>query len=67
MKITRKSMLTGVTHTREIKITEEQLEQWRMGQHIQWVCPQLSPEDREFLISGATPEEWADAFPEVDE
>lgn len=67
MKITRKSLLTGKTHTREINITNEQLEQWRLGRHIQWVCPQLSPEDREFLISGATPEEWTEAFPEVDE
>ena len=67
MKITKKSVLTGVTHTREIKITEEQLEQWRLGRHIQWVCPQLSPEDREFLISGATQEEWDETFPEIKE
>ena len=67
MKITKKSMLTGVTHTREINITEEQLKQWALGKHIQWVCPQLSPEDREFLISGATPEEWNETFPEIKE
>lgn len=67
MKITRTSLLTGITRTREIAITEQQLEQWKAGRHIQWLCPQLSPDDREFLISGATPEEWAEAFPEVDE
>lgn len=62
MKITRKSLLTGRTHTREIDITVEQLEQWKNGKHIQWLCPQLSADDREFLISGATPEEWEEAF-----
>lgn len=67
MKITKKSVLTGVTHTREIKITEEQLEQLRLGRHIQWVCPQLSHEDRGFLISGAPPEEWDEMFPEIKE
>ena len=62
MKITRKSLLTGKTHTREIDITAEQIEQWKAGKHIQWLCPQLSADDREFLISGATPEEWEEAF-----
>jgi hypothetical protein len=67
MKITRKSLLTGVVRTREINITEEQLEQWKNGKHIQWLCPHLSADDREFLISGATPEEWDEAFQEDEE
>lgn len=67
MKITRKSLLTGIVRTREINITQEQLEQWQAGKHIQWVCPQLSADDREFLISGATSEEWEEAFPDFDE
>lgn len=58
MKITRTSMLTGKTHTRDIPVTEEQLEQWRKGKHIQWVLPHLSADDREFLLTGSTPEEW---------
>lgn len=66
MKITRTSQLSGVTRTREINISEQQLEQWKAGRHIQWVCPQLSPSDREFLLTGATDEEWAEAFPEVE-
>ena len=61
MKITKKSVLTGITHTREIEITEQQLDQMKRGKHIQWLCPQLSADDREFLISGIMPEEWEDA------
>lgn len=67
MKITRKSVLSGITHTREINITELQLEQWRAGKNIQWLCPQLTPDEREFLITGATPEEWAETFKDIDE
>jgi hypothetical protein len=62
MKITRTSILSGKTTTKEINITEQQLEQWRRGKHLQWLCPQLSVDDREFLISGATPEEWSEIF-----
>lgn len=58
MKITKRSVISGELHTREIDINVHQLEQMAKGKHIQWLCPQLSPEDREFLISGITPEEW---------
>ncbi len=58
MKITKRSMITGLVHVREIDITEQQLDQMKRGKHIQWLCPQLSADDREFLITGITPEEW---------
>lgn len=64
MKITKTSVLTGIVHTREIEITEEQLKQHKLGKHIQWLCPQLSVDDREFLITGTTPEEWDEAMGE---
>ena len=62
MKITKRSMISGVLHTREIQITEVQLDQMKKGKHVQWLCPHLSPDDREFLISGITPEEWQATF-----
>lgn len=64
MKIIRVSQLTGVRHEREISVTEEQLYAWQNGMLIQHAMPDLSTEDREFIITGITPEEWADAFPE---
>lgn len=67
MKITRKSQLTGVIRTREIDVTEEQLQQWKAGRSIQWLLPHLSAEDREFLLTGATSEEWDEAFPDIEE
>ena len=62
MKITNTSGLTGVKHTREIDCTAEQLSKWQAGELIQNAFPDLNADDREFLITGITPEEWDKAF-----
>lgn len=61
MIIEKQSVLTGVYHTRDIPVTEEQLDRHRKGELIQDVCPELTGDDREFLITGITPEEWREA------
>ena len=33
---------------------------WQMGEKAQVAFPDLSPREREFLISGTTPDEWDD-------
>lgn len=66
MQITKTSVLTGKTHTREIPVTQEQIDQWRAGVLIQNAMPTLSADDREFIQSGATPEEWDAAFGKED-
>lgn len=58
MLVTMKSGLTGKIHHQEIDISPEQWKRWKAGELIQDVCPHLSADDREFLISGATKEEW---------
>jgi hypothetical protein len=68
MQITRTSMLTGKTHTREINCLQAQLNLYASGKYlIQDIFPMLSDDDREFIKTGATPEEWAELFPEGDE
>lgn len=67
MKITRQSTLTNVTHTLDIDVTQEQIDKWQSGSYIQDAMPHLSGDDREFLISGITPDEWNKAFPEEEE
>jgi len=59
MEITRTSALTGVVSTLDLDVTNEQLEAHRNGALAQNAFPHLSPPDREFLISGITPAEWA--------
>lgn len=62
MQVTKRSAITGDLHTQEIDISEEQWKRWKGGELLQNVCPHLSSDDREFLISGATKEEWAHYF-----
>lgn len=62
MNITKTSLFTGKSHTRDIAVTEEQLAEWRAGALIQNAMPALSVDDREFLMTGVTPEEWASSF-----
>lgn len=58
MDITRKSLLSGITRTRNIAITTDQHSDWENGELLQNVVPDLSDGDREFLISGITEDEW---------
>lgn len=58
LSITRQSMFTGIVRTKEFDITEDQYYAWVGGKKIQDAMPNLSPDDREFLMTGATPEEW---------
>lgn len=56
--ITRTSLLSGVTRTRHLDITREQELRIQAGELVQDVAPHLSADDREFLISGITADEW---------
>jgi hypothetical protein len=59
MKITRKSILTGIERTQDIDCTEEQFNAWQnSGVLIQNAFPNLSKDDREFILTGSSPEEW---------
>ena len=44
----------------DLNVTEAQLGRWEAGELIQNVFPDLSPDDREFLMTGVTAEEWAE-------
>ena len=62
MKVTRKNPFTGQMLTREIPVTEEQLMAWQDGELIQNDMPNISAEDREFIKSGITAEQWEEMF-----
>ena len=61
MKITRTSTLTGEETTMDLEITSEQLEEYNLPPNerrlIQDIMPDLSADEREFLITGITPME----------
>lgn len=62
MLITKMSPLTGKENTLDLDITESQLLQWQNGGLIQNVMPHLTPDEREFLISGMAPGEFDEVF-----
>ena len=66
MKVTKASPFSGETNTLELDVTAEQLKAWQAGTLIQEAMPNLSPEEREFLMTGITADEWKDMF-EADE
>lgn len=58
MQITRTSMLSGITSTVEIAVTQVQIDAWIGGALIQNAMPNLTEAEREFIMTGATDEEW---------
>jgi hypothetical protein len=63
MLIQRKSILTGVVRTRDIPVNPEDMALWSGGfVSIQEAMPYLNDVDREFILTGITSKEWANAF-----
>ena len=64
MNITRTSLYSRITRTLDLPVTEAQLDAWASGELIQNAFPNLSPDDREFLKTGITAEEWEQLYKE---
>ena len=63
--LARESMLTGQRRERYIPgLTIDMLKAWKAGDLIQDAMPDISSEDREFIMTGIVPCEWGEAFPE---
>lgn len=71
MQVTMTSQLTGKMSTMELDITQEQLQRAlnrkETGELMQRIVPHLPGPEREFLMTGITPQEWESLFPEGDE
>lgn len=62
MLITRISPFSHKKHTIDIPVTHEQLAEWEGGKLIQNAMPNLNVDQREFILTGITPEEWEEVF-----
>jgi len=62
MKVTRKSPLSGVIMQMDLDVTREQLISWEKGELVQDAMPHLTPDERQFIISGISPYEWRFKF-----
>jgi hypothetical protein len=69
MIIERQSIVSGKTYQMELDITQQQLNDFANGKLglIQEAFPQLSIDEREFIISGIHPAEWRELFGELEE
>ena len=64
MLIKRRSPFSGKENELEIDVNEYQLKLWQTGTPIQIAMPNISADDREFIMTGITPEEWDNMFNE---
>lgn len=63
MLIKRKSIYSGVISEMDIDVTPTQINAWYwQGELIQNAMPNLSAQEREFMMSGITPTEWDEMF-----
>ena len=62
MLITRTSTLSGHTSSMDIDVTLEQMASWEQGELVQNAMPNLSADEREFIMTGITPTEWNEMF-----
>ena len=67
MLITKTSVMTGEKNEMLLPVTNEQIEKWEGGALIQDVFPHLTPSEREFLISGVTPDELGQMESDMEE
>lgn len=66
MLITRISQLTGKVSTLDLDVTPEQMLRFDMRrenrEYVQDIFSNLTAPEREFILSGITPEEWDNQF-----
>lgn len=62
MLIKKQSMFSGEIRVMDIPVTQDQIDRWVNGELIQNAMPNLTADEREFIMTGITPEEWDNAF-----
>lgn len=64
MNLTRRDPFTGKENTMDLNITQEQLNRWMDGELVQNVFPNLTPNEREFIMTGIMPDSWVENIKE---
>jgi hypothetical protein len=61
-EISRVSPLTGKLNTLSLTFDMEDYRQWQKGTVIQKAMPYLTADEREFLMTGYTTDDWKQMF-----
>ena len=65
VRVHRSSVITGNVNSMVLPTRQGELEYWEESMAlVQDVFPHFTPDQREFLISGSTPDEWNELFSE---
>ena len=59
MFLFRKSPVTGEGNVMKINVTRKQLNAWEVGESARDTFPNLTVDERLFIISGITAKEWS--------
>ena len=62
--VVRTSIISGQSVSMDLDITQDQIDAYDSGALVQDAFPNLDRPQREFFISGITPEEWDEVFGE---
>lgn len=63
VQFVRTSPLSGKENSMILEVDPAQLDAYDNGEvHIQTAFPHLTPDEREFIMTGITADEWADIF-----
>jgi len=65
--VIRQSPVSGKLRLKYFDCTADEYTRFAVGALIQNAFPNLSAEDREFIITGITDEEWKQTFPAEEE
>ena len=60
--IVRTSPFTGKRNEMQIRVDLDDIAKWKAGELIQVALPYLTADEREFIKTGITPEEWESTF-----
>lgn len=60
MKLTRTSPISGKKNTMDLDVTIDQITDWEKGAMIQDAMPNLTIDEREFIKTGITSEDWSE-------
>ena len=67
MKISVQNVCPKCGKLQTVKVEQSQYHRWMAGENIQKAMPNLTPNEREVLLSGICPECWEKIFPSENE
>ena len=68
VKFSKTSSISGILNTMEFDMDPKEFDkaydEWKNGEYIQVAFSDLNEDEREFIMTGITPEEWEEMFGE---